>query len=315
MSCLFPIEMKTKRGKEIKAPCRNCANCRALRKANLDVTFNMALQENYRQGYGATFVTLTYDDDHIPILIRDYGDYHTTLNKKDSQGYMRTMRRLVGRAVDEGMMANKNYDYILSGEYGDDPNGTHRPHYHIAILGVRAEQWATLSEKVWDKGIQQIEVMKGTSGIGYVTSYFQTAINRKEAERIREEYGFEAPYITRSKNTAIETIERHWEEWKESGLRYYTRGKYLPLPRSIRERIRQVEGTKYEKTTNELKQTIKEAKTRGMEATDYDRMKSWIREYNTTQRLRKKGLGIKSTYTMRTARAEHINYIQGENEI
>lgn len=315
MSCLFPIEMRTKRGKTIQAPCRNCANCRALRKANLDVVYNIALQENYKKGYGASFITLTYDDDHIPILTRDFRDFHTTLNKKDSQDYMRTMRNLVKRAKKEGMDCNERYSYILSGEYGDDPNGTFRPHYHIAVLGVSAEQWATLSEKVWDKGIQQIEIMKGTSGIGYVTSYFQTAINRKEADRILNEYGFQAPYITRSRNTAIETIEQNFEKWTESGMRYYTRGKYLPLPRSIRERLRQTEGTKYEKTNEEMLQTIAEAKAKGMNAMDYDRMKSWIREYNTIQKLREKGLGSRSTYTFKTARAEHINYIQGETEL
>lgn len=315
MGCLFPIEMKI-HGKPIQAPCRNCANCRALRKANLDIQYTLELMENYKKGYGATFITLTYNDLNVPIATRDYKEYHMTLNKEHSQKYMQTMRNLIKRSVKEGMRANEKYAYILAGEYGEDPNGTMRPHYHAVIIGVEAEQWATLSKEAWKFGTQKIETLKGTAGISYVTSYFENSINRKEAEKIMQEYGFQAPYITRSRNTAIESIMNNWETWTENGMRYYTRGKNIPLPRNIRERIRKAEGIKYEKTLDEMKQLKKEAETRGFEnIRDYNHWKDWIKEYRNVQKSRNAGNCVRSTYTLTTAQKPKIKYIQGEDEV
>ena len=315
MGCLFPIEMKVD-GKPIQAPCRNCANCRALRKANLDVQYTMELMENYKKGFGATFITLTYNDENVPISTKKYKEFHLTLVKEHSQKYMANMRNLIRRAVKEGMKANEKYSYILAGEYGTDPNGTERPHYHAVIIGVDAEKWATLSKTQWKYGAQKIEILKGTRGISYVTSYFENCINKKEANEILEKYGFQPPYITRSRNTAINTIMDNWEEWTENGMRYYTRGKNIPLPRNIRERIRQTEGIKYEKTLNELKQQKAEATEKGFEnVRDYIHWKDWIKEYINVQKSRNAGNCIKSTYTITTAQKPEVHYIQGEKEL
>lgn len=276
----------------------------------------LALQENYKKGYGATFCTLTYDDDHLKIAGKAYNngkmEIMSTLDKDDSQKYMRTMRYNFKKLAEQGKMkGNPEYDYILAGEYGEEGG---RPHIHIVIIGVDAEEWAKLSRHTWTKGTQQIETLRGVAGISYITEYFSQAVNRKEADRIKEKYGIQAPYITKSRNAGFETIEKNIDIWAENGLRYNTKGKCIPLPRNIREKIDKTYGYRYQRTTKENQQEKAESKRAGFKnVLDYQKWRNWIKEYNIIQRSREKGNGERSTYALETA--QKINYIQGVDEL
>ena len=75
----------------------------------------MALQENYKKGYGATFCTLTYDDEHLKLAGKAYNNGKTeimsTLDKKDSQDYMKMMRYNFKKLAEKGKMkGNPKYD-------------------------------------------------------------------------------------------------------------------------------------------------------------------------------------------------------------
>lgn len=61
------------------------------------------------------FITLTYNDDHIP--------YGHTLRPQDFTKFMKRMRKNIGPMR-----------YFHCGEYGDD---TLRPHYHACLFGYR----------------------------------------------------------------------------------------------------------------------------------------------------------------------------------
>lgn len=276
----------------------------------------LALQENYKKGYGATFCTLTYDDDHLKLAGKAYKNGNieimSTLDKKDSQKYMQTMRYNFKKLAEKGeMRGNPKYDYILAGEYGDEGG---RPHYHIVIIGVEANEWAKLSRNTWTKGTQQIETLRGTAGISYITEYFSQAKNRKETDRIKAEYGIEAPFITKSRNAGYKTIEKNLEIWIENGLRYNSKGKAIPLPRNIREKIDKTYGYRFQRNQYENKQTIAEAHRAGFkEVTDYQRWRNWIKEYNLIQKSRMKGNGERSTYALETA--QKIYNFQGEKEL
>lgn len=279
---------------------------------------NMSLLNNYQKGYGASFVTLTYDDNHLPIAVKPMEKngllIESTLRKEDSQKYMRTMRRHLQRApIKDREKINTNYSYIIAGEYGEEGL---RPHIHIVVIGVDADTWAKYSRTVWTKGTQKIETLKGTSGINYVTAYFSQSVNRKEAERIFNEYGIEPPYISKSRGMADEYITKHLDEIRENGARYTTRGKKIPLPRAIREKLKKVEGIKYSKESNELKQTIAESKKLGFKnAMDYQKWRDWIKNYSAIQRSRAKGNNEGNEYVFTTAQTVKINYLQGENEV
>lgn len=315
MGCSFPIIFRLKDGREIKAKCRNCANCRMERKSNVDWSFNLELMENYKKGYGATFLTLTYDENHVPITAKqtEYKGVklNTTLKKQDALDFKNRLRKLAAKSRKKGAELNDKFAYIIAGEYGDEG----RPHYHMVIIGMTAGQTATLAEKIWNKGMMKIETLKGTAGIRYCTDYFSQAINGPQRKEIFEKYGFEAPFLTKSKQAGEKYVLEHLDEFKENGLTYISRGKTIPLPRALRERLATLEGIKYEPSLKKLQKTILEAENRGFNnAMDYQKWQNWIKEYNNVQRSRMKGNGEKSTYTLFNA-MDNEYHIQGEDEL
>lgn len=124
----------------IRIPCGKCVGCR------LDYSREWCgriVMESFDYPDNSLFVTLTYDDDHIPCMLSDgsgkivrgaesgnkFGMIGGTLQKKDIQDWLKRLRRTV----------DYNYDhpdpirYYLAGEYGSN---THRPHYHVCLFGL-----------------------------------------------------------------------------------------------------------------------------------------------------------------------------------
>lgn len=118
-SLLFP-------GKEIiQLPCGQCIGCRIDRSRQWANRCMLELQ--YHDS--AYFVTLTYDDFHIPKSYYpdpETGEAHTsfTLCKRDFQLWMKRLRKKF--SVDK-------IRFFACGEYGTE---THRPHYHAIVFGL-----------------------------------------------------------------------------------------------------------------------------------------------------------------------------------
>lgn len=107
----------------IQIPCNCCTSCR------LDYSRQWAnrcmLELEYHKS--AYFVTLTYDDFHVPIdyYSDDQGEAFPsmTLRKRDLQLFMKRLRKQFGDGI----------RFFAAGEYGSD---TFRPHYHLIIFGL-----------------------------------------------------------------------------------------------------------------------------------------------------------------------------------
>jgi len=93
----------------IQLPCGKCLLCREehARQWAVRITNEASLWELN------SFVTLTYDDEHLPA--------NEQLNYKDLQDFWKRLRKRVGPLR-----------YYSVGEYGDKTN---RPHYHACIFG------------------------------------------------------------------------------------------------------------------------------------------------------------------------------------
>lgn len=106
-------------------PCGQCSGCRL--DQSRDWANRCLLELEYHDS--AYFVTLTYDDEHLPITY--YADQVTgealpanTLRKRDFQLFMKRLRKA---------FSNDHIRFFACGEYGDD---TFRPHYHAIIFGL-----------------------------------------------------------------------------------------------------------------------------------------------------------------------------------
>ena len=131
--CLTPINLKKETFKQKlkdtyhmqQVPCGKCLECLKLRVNSWFVR----LMAEYKSASSALFVTLTYDDEHLPfsdngLMCLDYK--HTQLLWKD----IRNNRR----GTD---LEGQKFKYFLVGEYGSK---AHRPHYHAIVFNVKPDE-------------------------------------------------------------------------------------------------------------------------------------------------------------------------------
>lgn len=113
-------------GKEvIQLPCGQCVGCRIDRSRQWANRCMLELQ--YHDS--AYFVTLTYDDKHVPKAYYPdpiTGEAHTslTLCKRDFQLWMKRLRK---------KFSDDKIRFFACGEYGGE---TKRPHYHAIVFGL-----------------------------------------------------------------------------------------------------------------------------------------------------------------------------------
>lgn len=111
----------------IEIPCGKCSGCRLQRSREWANRCMLEL-EYHKSSY---FVTLTYDEAHVPIHY--YSDPETgealpsmSLVKRDFQLFMKRLRKKFGEGI----------RFFASGEYGSQ---TFRPHYHAIIFGLELD--------------------------------------------------------------------------------------------------------------------------------------------------------------------------------
>ena len=134
-------------------PCGKCIQCKinhAKEWAVRCVLEALEHQSNF-------FITLTYDDEHLPV--------DGKLHKDELQRFFKRARKEFG-----------SFKYLACGEYGT--GGTHRPHFHILAFGLDIpDQRAVLGhpkskrfEKVWPYGAYSIDEVSYASA-NYVAQY------------------------------------------------------------------------------------------------------------------------------------------------
>lgn len=96
-------------GIPIKVPCGQCAGCRLEKSRQWAIRCVHESKLHKRN----EFVTLTYDDKHLP--------YGGTLVKRHLQLFMKRLRRRHGNGI----------RFYGAGEYGERTN---RPHYHVLLF-------------------------------------------------------------------------------------------------------------------------------------------------------------------------------------
>lgn len=112
----------------VQIPCGQCIGCRLQYSREWANRLMMELQY-HKDAY---FITLTYDDLHVPRTW--YSDPDTgeafqalTLVKKHVQDWMKRLRK---------RFPDAKIRYYLAGEYGDQ---TQRPHYHAIVYGLHLD--------------------------------------------------------------------------------------------------------------------------------------------------------------------------------
>jgi len=183
-----------KGGDPLTVPCGQCLGCRLERSRQwaMRCVHEASMHEHN------VFITLTYDNEHIPP---DGG-----LKKSDFQKFMKRLRKYA---------APTKIRYYHCGEYGDNTN---RPHYHAILFGWNFDDWVYLFdsnsgcpiytsptlEKIWGKGFVTIGHVTFESA-GYVARYCMKKLNGPLKNQVNKKTGLK-PY-ERIVNYASKPIE------------------------------------------------------------------------------------------------------------
>lgn len=182
-ACFHPRTIRLPDGRTQVVRCGKCLSCLEHRQAGwiarLTEEFN-----SYPEG--VYFATLTYDDEHVPMMDVGNGQrlpaissfdvmkFHADLRKRFQQGFF--MDRTLFEAgwhlsPDRIELPECHFKYYVTAEYG--PNGTRRPHYHGFYSNMIEDEDLVfdLFQSVWGKGFITVEKGRSEACAAYVSKY------------------------------------------------------------------------------------------------------------------------------------------------
>lgn len=182
MDCFHPQEIRLPDGRYQLVRCNRCLACLAHRQAEWITRLRIELEEHPTSSY---FVTLTYDDDHIPknpgivdgefskypviptVRKEDVMTFHADLRKRFQQGFFNSTALGYPVRMD---LPDTHFRYYVTSEYG--PQGL-RPHYHGFYVGLPEDPHLTfdLFNEIWHRGFTYCEPAQSDKAAAYVAKY------------------------------------------------------------------------------------------------------------------------------------------------
>ncbi|UPW41034.1 replication initiator protein [Sigmofec virus UA08Rod_5707] len=199
------LEIKRQQGRLLQLPCRHCIGCRLAKSrewANRAVMEQLYHDESW-------FLTLTYDDEHLPPAFPvdpstgEILSVHASLVKKHLQDFMKRLRKNSGQRI----------RYFAAGEYGSQ---TYRPHYHLLLFGLHLDDVQVINhnfagqayyvspfiEKCWPFGIHILGPVTWQSS-AYVARYTMKKATSGYDKRYYDFAGIQPEFQTMSLKPAI----------------------------------------------------------------------------------------------------------------
>jgi hypothetical protein len=170
VKCISPVTIERSLqvngvSQTVQVPCGQCIACRINRRS--DWALRMFLESSYWTS--CSFLTLTYDDEHLPLQLCTVDDspvYLPTLVKRDVQLFIKRLRKRLG---------SRKIKFFAAGEYGDH---TYRPHYHAILFGVDPVSDYDDVKSSWTAGhIALLPVKDGS--FNYVAGYVIDKLNNE----------------------------------------------------------------------------------------------------------------------------------------
>ena len=222
--CTNPISIRRvngyKEGTYVLVPCGRCAECCKRRQND----WYVRLSEEFRQHRTALFVTLTYDDEHVPRVEKD-GKVYLSVCKKDVQCFVKRFRK---------SLEPRKIRYFVCAEYGPK---TFRPHYHCVIFGADSNDVPIL-RNAWKNGFVDASRVRTNGSLRYVAKYCsKPAVLRYELNAPVEKtfrlvsLGLGKSYIDRPG-----VMEFHHNDLQKHTY-YWANGFKYGLPRYLKQKI------------------------------------------------------------------------------
>jgi hypothetical protein len=248
-------------GKWMDIGCGQCMQCRIKRKAEWNLKLSLELQACVDKE-AAYFLTLTYDDEHLPLR----GDFCYS----DFQLFMKRLRKHMLKAENGGF---DNIRFFMVAERGER-NG--RVHYHALLFNLRffdavpkgissrgTREIRSESEaltRVWGKGFAELGTVTQHS-IDYCANYVVDKVNGKLAEKHYERidpdtgevYSVQREFARMSNRPGIGAM--FYDKYKHQLLQGFTvhpsKLDKVSLPRSFRKKLHTEFPDEYEVMTDD----------------------------------------------------------------
>lgn len=239
--CVNPIQVKVVSrtfgvSRYVDAPCGRCVEC--LQRRQNDWKLRIVHEANYWSKL--YFFTLTYSNDSLPCRVdyadlafpekqaEFYGSYNeckafasddmlirSTACKDDVQRFLKRLRTNYARKHGKTLKMK----YFICAEYGPNPNGTKRPHYHGVIM-TDADYIHLLPEfNEWSKEYGRMEFKQVGFGrdqsskvANYISKYCAKGCFESRYDDIQAGFIERAWYIM-SKNIGSRWFEANKEHW------------------------------------------------------------------------------------------------------
>lgn len=234
MICLHPLyvrEWQGEEGNKLKTnsyhlvPCGKCVACLSQRRS----TWTYRLQKERSASSYSFFLTLTYDNDKIPIRIVENKPFFV-FNKKHVQDYLKRVRFIINKMNPKLVLR-----YYCVSEYGSK---THRPHYHMQLFVQNdnsLQYMRTITqtlEKEWPFGYFQRKPTDDAN-IHYVTKYCIKGLEQLPDDCI------DPVFILASKRPYLGEYAESLIERQGDGAmnKVFLNGVPMPTPRIYRQKI------------------------------------------------------------------------------
>lgn len=235
----------------VRVGCGQCLSCRLKKSSEWAVRCTLETKQ-YPKDY-CWFITLTYDDEHLPFQLAcnfDTGEatfFNSSLVPEHLSDFMKDLRRYYEYHYDwQGIR------FFGCGEYGEKFG---RPHYHLIVFNMppppdlkpvegRDSDYmyyrSDILSKIWDSGFVCLgECTFDTCA--YVARYVLKKQLGKESERYYVERGRvpEFTRMSRKPGIAREWYEQHKDEMfdTDSVLCHVGKGSYVPKPPSYYDKL------------------------------------------------------------------------------
>lgn len=193
----------------LDVPCGHCLACRIARTRE----WTVRLLHESEFWDDTSFVTLTYDDEHLPS--------NGSLVPRDLTLFFKKLRKDLG---------DRKIKYYACGEYGDTYG---RPHYHAIIFGLSPKDKKLIDDN-WCKGFVKIGCVTYDS-CRYVAGYVQKKLYGK-ASKEYDEKGIVAPFSRMSKGLGLSYIDKYWNKLYDMNT-VTVRGVPMGLPRYYQKKL------------------------------------------------------------------------------
>lgn len=191
---------------DAQLPCNKCLGCRTDRQQDWA---SRCLHES-RNWTHNRFVTLTYDDEHVPPELRI----------RDLQLFLKRLRKATETKNSEHLILSDrsaSIRYVACGEYGET---TKRPHYHLCLFNAAFGDEKRWSEKLstseildnlWRNGASKLAPFTSATA-AYVAGYITKSGKRKYTNALGQT--LQEPFFKASLRPAIGAtwIAKHQED-------------------------------------------------------------------------------------------------------